>query len=243
MHLILDFGNTQQKCSVFKANKLIQLKAFTGITLQNLMNFTSTFPQLRSCILSSVIHTPTEIITWLDQNFFFIALDENTPLPIHNCYKTPNSLGKDRLSAAVGAYTLAKGDNALSIDAGTAIKFDYVNAKGEYLGGSIAPGINLRFKALHNFTAKLPLVEYNSEHHLIGTDTKTSILSGVINGAISEMNGIINQYILDKNNPKIFLSGGESIYFEKYIKSDIFVEPNLVLIGLNEILTFNERTD
>lgn len=243
MRLILDFGNTFQKCAVFDGQEIIAHNKFTSITLQQLIEFVNQYDNISSCILSSVINTPEEILKWLSSKYFFIELSHKTPIPITNLYKTKEKLGKDRLAAAVGVNKLAPNQNALSIDIGTAIKFDFVNSNGEYLGGSISPGLYLRFKSLHNFTAKLPLVDYNNTHHLIGDNTNSSILSGVMNGAIAEVNGLIDEYISRFSGLKIFLSGGESIYFEKYIKSNIFANSNIVLIGLNEILNFNEENN
>ncbi len=238
--LILDFGNTFQKAAVFKDNELITLEKFDNINLKQLQLFLMSYTEITSCICSSVIKTSTDIINWLNEKYFFIELSHQTAIPIINKYSTPNTLGKDRLAAAVGAFSLASGHNVLSIDTGTAIKFDFVSKNGEYLGGSISPGLYLRFKALHTFTAKLPLVNYNNVHELIGKDTETSILSGVMNGAIAEINNFIDEYKLRFSGLKIFITGGESIYFERYIKSHIFAVSNLVLIGLNEILKFNE---
>ena len=238
--LILDFGNTFQKVSIFSDRELVILKKFDGITLVELKNLLSSYSDVSSCILSSVIETPTDILNWLKKNYFFIELSHKTAIPIENKYSSPNTLGKDRLAAAIGAYSLYKNQNVLSIDMGTAIKFDFITKKGEYLGGSISPGLYLRFKSLHTFTAKLPLVEYNNVHKLIGTDTETSILSGVMNGAIAEINTFIGEYKSRYSDLKIIISGGESIYFERYIKNHIFAVSNLVLLGLNEILIFNE---
>lgn len=241
MRLVLDFGNTFQKCAIFNDNEMIGFQKFQDISVKEIIKFTSSYKNINSCILSSVINTNAEIINWLSRQYYFLELNNYTPIPIANLYKSPKTLGKDRLAAAVGIANMAPQQNALSIDVGTAIKFDIVNSQGEYIGGSISPGLHLRFKALHNFTAKLPLLNYNHVHNLIGNNTETSILSGVMNGAIAEVNGIIGQYNSLFPNLKIFLSGGESIYFEKYIKSDIFAISNLVLIGLNEILIFNEK--
>lgn len=241
MRLILDFGNTLQKCAVYDGEQIVVLNKFESISLKQIQSFTQENPNINSCILSSVVNTPSEIIDWLNSKYYFVNLSQNTPLPINNLYKDKKKLGKDRLAAAVGINKLSPNQNALSIDIGTAIKFDFVNSNGDYLGGSIAPGLFLRFKSLHNFTAKLPLVDYNNFHELIGIDTETSILSGVMNGAIAEVNGLIKEYQERFSDIKIFLSGGESIYFEKYIKSNIFANSNIVLIGLNEILNFNEK--
>jgi len=238
--LIIDFGNTFQKVAVFNERDIIILERFENINLGQIKKFVSNYPEIKSCILSSVINTPKDIINWLKAEYFFIELTHNSAIPITNNYSSPETLGKDRLAAAIGAFSLAPNQNVLSIDAGTAIKFDFVTKNGEYLGGSISPGLYLRFKALHTFTAKLPLVDYNNVHELIGDDTQTSILSGVMNGAIAEINTFIDDYKSRYSNLKIFITGGESIYFERYIKNHIFADSNLVLIGLNEILKFNE---
>jgi type III pantothenate kinase len=241
MRLILDFGNTYQKCALFEGNELIAFERFENISLEKLKTFTAGKQKPQSAILSSVIHTKKEIIRWLKSNFHFILFDHNTPIPIKNRYGTPDTLGRDRLAAAIGAAAHFPGEDVLSIDTGTAIKFDFVNKNGEYLGGSIAPGLWLRFKALHTFTDKLPLIAYSEQHPLIGDSTQSSILSGVMNGAIAEVNGLIEHYQELYPGLKIVLTGGESIYFEKSIKSNIFADSKLVIKGLNEILKFNEE--
>ncbi|RLD46064.1 MAG: pantothenate kinase [Bacteroidetes bacterium] len=238
--LIIDFGNTFHKVAVFKDSSIIDIEKYENISLNQIKSFVTKYPEIKSCILSSVIETQKDILNWLKDEYFFIELSHYTPIPITNKYGSPDTLGKDRLAAAIGAYSIAPNQNVLSIDTGTAIKFDFVTKEGEYLGGSISPGLYLRFKALHTFTAKLPLVDYNNVHELIGDNTQTSILSGVMNGAIAEVNTFIDNYKLRYSDLKIFISGGESIYFERYIKSHIFADSNLVLIGLNEILIFNE---
>ncbi|MCK5846210.1 MAG: type III pantothenate kinase [Bacteroidales bacterium] len=240
MHLILDFGNTYQKCAVFDKEKMVSLEKFEDICKNDIIGFVKKHPKLSSCIISSVINTPIDIIEFLKKEFKYTELGANTAIPIKNKYSTPETLGKDRLAAAVAINSLANDENTLSIDIGTAIKFDFVSKHGEYLGGSISPGLFLRFKALHTFTAKLPLVGYNNLHELIGDNTESSILSGVMNGAIAEINTFIELYKSKYSNLKIFITGGESIYFENHLKSDIFAVSNLVLIGLNEILRFNE---
>jgi len=239
MKLILDFGNSLQKCALIDGDK-ISITIFEKILLKDLQKLIQD-KDIDSVILSSVINYDKAIKEWLTKEYFFIELNENTPVPITNKYLTPNTLGKDRLAAAVGASTLYPNQNTLAVDCGTAIKFDMVNSKGEYLGGSIAPGLWLRFKALHNFTDKLPLVSYENQPLLIGKDTISSIQSGVMNGCLAEINGLIESYKSNFKNLNIVFTGGEMKYFEKSIKSDIFAEPNLVTIGLHQILLFNEN--
>ena len=240
MQLILDFGNTYQKCAVFNGQKLFALHKFENITIIDIQKLIDDNKNINSCILSSVIDTPSDILELLKSKFSFIELNSETIIPIINKYKTPNTLGKDRLAAAVAVSVLSNGSSALSIDMGTAIKFDIVNNKKEYLGGSISPGIFLRFKALNTFTAKLPLVGYNNNNEMIGSNTESSILSGVINGVNAEINTFVEYYKEQYPDVKIFITGGESIYFENNLKSDIFADSNLVLKGLNEILRYNE---
>jgi len=239
MKLILDFGNSLQKCALIDGDK-ISITIFEKFLLKDLQKLIQD-KDIDSVILSSVINYDKAIKEWLTKEYFFIELNENTPVPITNKYLTPNTLGKDRLAAAVGASTLYPNQNTLAVDCGTAIKFDMVNSKGEYLGGSIAPGLWLRFKALHNFTDKLPLVSYENQPLLIGKDTISSIQSGVMNGCLAEINGLIESYKSNFKNLNIVFTGGEMKYFEKSIKSDIFAEPNLVTIGLHQILLFNEN--
>ncbi len=239
MNLILDFGNSFQKCAIFSEDKIVKNKSFYNITRVDLEDFINGY-NIDLVILSSVINEKTEIETFLSNEFKFTKLDHLTKIPINNCYSTPETLGKDRLSAAVGAWSLYKGQNVLSVDCGTALKFDFVDSGSNYLGGSISPGFRLRFKSLNTFTDKLPLVNFENIEDLIGIDTRTSILSGVINGIISETDGMISEYNSRYPDLKVVVTGGEMIYFEKRLKSNIFAEPNLVLLGLNEILKFND---
>jgi type III pantothenate kinase len=238
--LVLDFGNTLCKVAIFENENIIYKDVVPDFNVEYLKSIFLKFPYIKSSIISSVVNNKPEISEYLHSKCFTIVLSANTPIPILNKYLTPETLGKDRLSAAVGAFTLFRNKNVLSIDAGTAIKYDFINQEGEYLGGGISPGLSLRFKALHTFTDKLPLVDWKDFGELIGRNTEESILSGVIQGVASEIDGIIDRYKSLFPDLTIILTGGESIYFEKYIKNSIFAVPNLVLTGLYEILKFNE---
>ena len=168
------------------------------------------------------------------------VLSEKTPLPIINNYKTSLTLGKDRLAAVVGASVLYPGKDVLVFDAGTCLTIDFINSDKEYVGGRISPGIEMRYNALHTFTDKLPLIKSEKNTLVIGNDTKTSIISGVQQGILAEVKTIISEY-KSKNTDTVFVfTGGDSFYFEKELKNSIFANPNLVLIGLNEILDYNE---
>jgi type III pantothenate kinase len=167
---------------------------------------------------------------------------QNTSLPIINKYRTPETLGKDRLAGVVGAQHLLPACDILVIDAGTAITYDFITSSGEFIGGSISPGIAMRYKALNTYTDRLPLLNYYDNAKLIGDDTSTSIFSGVLNGAVAEMEGIIQQYREVYPGIKIILTGGDHNYFDKRLKIKTFAAPNLVLEGLNLILDFNIET-
>ena len=168
-------------------------------------------------------------------------MDHTTPLPIRNLYATPQTLGTDRLAAVIGAYEETKQLTgryapALVIDAGTAITYDFINARGEYLGGNISPGVEMRFKALHQFTSRLPLTEAEGPHPSIGHSTDTAIRCGVMDGVRHEIEGFIRSFSVKQSNLLIFLTGGDSIEFDERIKNRIFADKFLVAKGLNSIL-------
>lgn len=160
----------------------------------------------------------------------------HTPIPIKNAYRTPETLGLDRLAAAVGAWSLAPGRNSLIVDMGTANTYDLLTADACYQGGNIAPGMFLRLKALHNYTASLPMVEESADFMELGVDTETAIQSGVMQGILYELEGYIRRYASEYTDLLVFLTGGDMIYLSNKLKSGIFANPNLVLIGLNRIL-------
>ncbi len=198
--------------------------------------------QLDQAILSSVKPVDEELIRFLSQNFqLFIELDHHTPLPIENLYETPETLGKDRIAAAVGANELFPGQNILIIDAGTAITYDVVSEKNEFLGGNISLGLQMRFKALNQFTGKLPLINYSDEFQLIGRNTEEAIRAGVQNGILYEIERTIETFNRNYENLQIVMTGGDSIFFDKKLNYSIFVHFNLTLIGLNRILEHNAK--
>ena len=239
MNLVIDIGNSLSKLALFKGNELVEFSSTENLDVAFLQNFVGKKQGIKSVVLSSVTHHSPKINEFLKKQFYFIELNATTKLPIKNCYKTPETLGKDRLAAVVGANHLFPNANVLAIDAGTCIKYDFVNDKNEYIGGGISPGIDMRFKALNTFTDKLPLLSFQSFEKLIGENTNESILSGVLNGVVSEVKGIISEYEKISTNLKIILTGGYSGFFEKQLKNTIFADPFLVLKGLNVILNFN----
>jgi type III pantothenate kinase len=160
-------------------------------------------------------------------------------LPIEVHYQTPETLGNDRIAAATGANFLRPDRDVLIIDAGTAITYEIVEASGVYIGGNISPGMTTRFRALHRFTEKLPLVREPEQISWLGTTTETAIQAGVVNGIIYEMDGYIHDVRKKYPDVFVFLTGGHSFYFERRLKNSIFAAINLVLVGLNRILEYN----
>jgi type III pantothenate kinase len=239
MDLIIDLGNTNKKLALFEKGELSELVEFSDLHLEDLRSFVESHPGIERCILSSVIEFSRSLSDFLREKFFFIELDEGTPVPVINRYKTPETLGKDRLAAAVAATSLFPGEDVLVINMGSCITYEFVNNRNEYLGGAISPGMNMRFKGLNTFTGKLPLISYREKIEFPGRDTETAILSGVVNGIVHEIEGTVEVFLVNCPGLRVILSGGDLGYFEKRLKISIFAVPNIVLKGLYQILAFN----
>jgi len=239
--LILDFGNTLKKIAIFHGEEQVEFQTTDGDVVQILEGLRRKFPELKSAILSSVIKIDIHLMAYLRMNFKFIFFTHEIPVPIINKYQSPETLGRDRLAAAVGAVKAFPQQNVLVIDAGSSITYEFILNNGEYLGGAISPGIKMRAKALHTFTDQLPLVSTGNNNMLIGNNTETSLKSGIVNGAIAEISGMIASFLQSFENIQIILTGGDAYYFEKSLKYDIFASENLVLKGLNYILDYNEH--
>lgn len=240
MNLIIDQGNTISKVSVFDGDALIDVFLYEKLLEVSACESIFQNYKIDRCIYSSVLNVSENIVSYISGNvgnFFF--LDRNMPVPVINLYKTPETLGTDRLAAVVGAKVLFPQGNVLIIDIGTAITYDLVDYNDNFIGGNISPGINQRFKALHYFTDKLPLIDRYGDIPELGYDTETALRAGVIKGIVYEMQSYINEYKLRYTNIEVILTGGHSKFIQTELKNDIFVEPNLVLIGLNRILNYN----
>jgi type III pantothenate kinase len=240
LHLIIDLGNTRSKFAVFIQGKQIVLETFDDLTKEGVIQFLNKTRGSGSAILSAVIEIPEWLPVLIEERFKILYFNHKTRVPLRNLYMTPETLGRDRLACAAGAQRLFPGVNVLSIDAGTCIKYDFVNAAGDYLGGAISPGINMRLKAMHTFTARLPLVVPEADVLLIGRSTEESLRTGAVKGAIAEVNGMIEFYNIQYKDVKVLISGGDRKYFDNQAKNSIFAHPNLVVFGLHEILLFNE---
>jgi type III pantothenate kinase len=236
--LVIDFGNTLTKAAIFQNNKILKLITSELFTIEQLESLKREFAP-RYAIVAAVVELHDDLLQYLNANFSLILLDHQTLIPITNLYKTPRTLGKDRLAMMVAANHLFPEKNCLVIGAGTCITYDFIDASGNYYGGAISPGIPMRFKALHNFTSKLPLISIKKRIGLTGNSTEDSILSGVINGTRSEIDGFADRYREKHGELQVILTGGDMNYFTETLKNRIFAAANLVLTGLNVILNFN----
>ena len=238
MNLIIDQGNTFTKIALFEQNKLVSHLVIDTINDHAIDAFISGHHIKRS-IISSV---KDQLDHQLLKKYNLFQLTHLTPVPLLLDYKTPETLGIDRIAAAVAAKIAHPKTNVLIIDMGTCITIDLVNQEGNYLGGSISPGLKMRFEALNHFTGRLPLVKLKKEHlKLTGDSTESSIMSGVHNGVQHEIKGLINDYMAQYSDLKIVLTGGDAELFDIEPKNCIFADKFLVLKGLNEILNYNEK--
>jgi type III pantothenate kinase len=242
----LDIGNTAVKYGFFQEDVLIE-----AATHQTPDQVRAAMQRLQPehAIVASVAEPTAAWATELGQLLPGLVLEfvpATTALPIRNAYATPQTLGADRLAAAVGAAWLLPGQNVLIVDAGTAIKCDLVEAAGIFRGGSIAPGLAMRFQALHTFTGRLPLVpaptDASAPVALTGDDTVSAIRSGVLNGAAAEVKGIVDEYRALYSGLAVVLAGGDAAFFQARLKGSIFVIPELVLMGLHRILVHHVST-
>jgi len=236
----MDAGNTLIKVALMENGAIQSLVSFSLADTVGLLHHIKSLPQADACILSSVSAVDQAVPDVLSQKaVHFMELTADTPIPIRNLYKTPETLGKDRLAAVVGANSLFSGKDILVIDAGTALTIDFVDREGNYHGGIISTGLNMRFRALHEYTKKLPLLSQTGDYNIIGDSTVSAIISGVQNGIIFEVNGYIDHFV--KQNPQLvtIMTGGDGNFFVDKIKKHIFAEPNLVFFGLEKITLMN----
>ena len=237
--LIIDIGNTVAKLVAFEGEEPIEEIKTNNETLAALPAFANKY-HFECGIVGSVIGIPDAVEETLNSmSFPILRFTPDTPIPICNKYKTPHTLGSDRLAAAVGASILKPGKDILIIDAGTCITYDVIDAKKNYWGGNIAPGMQMRLHALHEHTVRLPLVQAEGEVPGLGYNTETAIRSGVLRGMKYEIEGYIKSMRAKYPNLLVFLTGGDKINFDTNIKNSIFADKFIVPRGLNKILDYN----
>lgn len=238
MNLVIDIGNTLVKAALFQNSELFEIKIFHSVS--ELLSDNNFIKQAKNAIIGSVVDDLESFYSSLNTKIPTLIFNSQTVTPLSNLYTSSATLGSDRFAASVGAHTLYPNSNVLVIDAGTCIKYNFTNSKNEYLGGAISPGIEMKFKALEYFTSKLPLINFDRSYtELIGENTKNSILSGVLNGSVAEIDGLISDYKSKFPDIICILTGGDSEFLAKRLKNSIFTHQNLVLKGLNDILNYN----
>ena len=240
MNLIIDQGNTQIKIGVFDKWLLVHSDSHDILDKIKLQNIVQKY-NISKCILSSVIDpVKNGLINDLESVIpGFIQLSHKTPLPFKIDYKTPETLGKDRIAVVAGGTYLYPGRDLLIIDAGTAITYEFVTKDGIYHGGNISPGLQMRYKALNYFTSRLPHPDFKDQDELLGKSTEEAIHAGIQWGMVNEIEGYINRLEADFPEILILFTGGDANFFVKKLKKRIFVDLNLVLTGLNRILEYN----
>ncbi len=244
MNLIIDIGNTRAKIAVFENNKILKtLVCLKEKIFTQKEQVLKEFPQIRDGILANVaaphkgFREPLSDLTGLK-----IELSHSTPVPFTNLYNSPKTLGLDRIALAAAAVANFPQKDVLVIDAGTCVTYDIITHQKEYIGGAISPGLNMRFRAMNNFTANLPLLRANSKPvTTIGKDTVQSLHLGVKQGLLYEINGFIAQYQQVYNNLTVVLTGGDCEILSKSLKNSIFVHKNFLSTGLNSILEYNKH--
>jgi len=234
VNLVVDFGNTRIKAGLFSGNTLREHKSFDHVS-EILPEYTA--KHIKHCIVASVTEAHSDLIESFNGLFDTHLFTAATKIPLKNMYKSAVSLGSDRIAASAGAWTFHPNKNVLTIDAGTCIKYNFVNHNNEYLGGAISPGIPMRLKAMHQFTAKLPPVALDPFYNaLIGKNTIESLQTGAQLGAACEVDEMINRYLEEYPDLVVMLTGGDAEYLGMQLKNRFFTSPQLLLHGLNTIL-------
>ena len=242
--LVIDIGNTSAKVFFFEGDKLLEEFRVAHDDLCSLLVEQTRGRCIQAAILSSVIPLSESMENCIGNiSCPCLRMSAQLELPFGIFYKTPQTLGPDRLAAVAGAWLQKPHENLLVIDVGTAITYDFITAQGAYLGGNISPGIDMRFNALHQFTGKLPLVGKEGERAVIGNTTETALREGVLQGVYYEIDGYVRAYTDKYPQLFIFLTGGDVFLLDNQVKSRIFADSLLVAKGLNHILMLNNETN
>jgi type III pantothenate kinase len=244
LNLVIDIGNTFTKLATFNNREMISMVQTNDLSVEYLNNFLEA-NAVDNTIISSVNTEIDSFEELLTSRTNYIRFSGSSSSNVINQYKTPHTLGLDRYAAVIAAEYLFPKQSCLVIDAGSCITYDFIDKERNYLGGSITPGIQMRFKAMSSFTGRLPLVEPDKEVNLdYGNDTNSALTSGVQKGVVYEATGFINSFYLKWPDLKVILCGGDVNFFDTELKNSIFAhtlktEPHLVLIGLNEVICYN----
>lgn len=240
MNLIIDVGNTRNKIAVFDDGQMLYQDVYTSSEVKEaLLYITVHFPKVDRCIISASGKLNENDLALLKREYKVHELSHKSNIPFENLYATPTTLGVDRIALIAGAALKFPKNNVLVIDAGSAITYDFLNSENEYLGGAISPGLFMRYKALNEFTANLPLLKSEFPKTFVGNSTNNAIHVGVILGTIDEIDGAISRYKEQYADLTIILTGGDTDFLRDRLKNDIFANSKFLLEGLNYILEQN----
>lgn len=241
VNLIIDIGNTLAKLVAFDGETPVEEIRTSNDSLEALGSFIKKY-KFKKGIVASVIDLSATVQEQLASvDFPILYFNASTSIPIQNRYRTPHTLGSDRLAAAIGANMQYPERNILVIDAGTCLTYEFIDSQANYWGGNITSGLQMRLKAMHTFTAKLPLIDRKGDTPELGYDTETAMRSGVITGMTFEIEGYIRHFRKKYPDLLVFLTGGDDFNFDSSIKNIIFADKYLVPRGLNRILNFNNE--
>ncbi|MGJ8590938.1 MAG: type III pantothenate kinase [Aquaticitalea sp.] len=242
MNLIIDVGNTRIKFAVFQDDKVLEKISVLSKDAHNTVKkIFKKYTSIDKAIVSSVGKLDKSVLEFIKKECDLLVLDSKLIFPFDNLYKTPQTLGVDRLALVSASVKQFPDRNVLIIDAGTCITYDFITSQNAYLGGAISPGIRLRYKTLNTLTANLPLLDTEMPNQLIGSSTASSIHSGVVLGILKEIDGIIDEYQEIYEDLTVILTGGDADFLSKQLKNGIFANSNFLLEGLNFILEFNSH--
>jgi type III pantothenate kinase len=244
MILTLDVGNTRIKSAVFEDNTLLVTFVFEKSQLQNsLLKILKSYKEVTDIVISAVSDIEKNSFTSFSQTINIHFVSHLDAFPFINNYKTPHTLGVDRMVLAAGATLLFPNQNRLIIDAGTCVTYDFIDENNHYLGGSISPGLAIRYQALHDYTAKLPFLSIKNPDSFIGNSTPEAIHSGIVNGLVYEIEGFISDYGSKFSNFIIILTGGDTDFLANRLKNTIFANSNFLLESLNQTFQYNHKND
>jgi type III pantothenate kinase len=238
--LCFDFGNTRLKIAFFQNAKLAEVIVIENDEIATIGSILEKFDAQKT-ILSSVINHNPEIETLLEQKTKFHKLSHLSKLPFTTPVGKPETIGADRLALTAAAVYFFPKQHNLVIGMGSCITYNFINADHEFLGGGISPGMEMRMRSLNQFTAKLPIVKPDGNVPLIGYDTVTNILSGVVLGMAKEIDGFIDVYKERFGNFNVHLTGGDLVYLAPHLKNQIFADPELIFKGLYAISEVNNQ--
>jgi len=242
MNLVVDIGNSSVKLAVFEKQILTFLRREKTNDLERvILEILNRFPKIEQIFVASVAAFDSSYLSKTFSSYSILFLNSKSNFPFNNLYQTPETLGTDRIALVAAAVCKYPNQNVLIVDAGTCITYDFIDAKSNYCGGAISPGIEMRYKALHYNTYGLPLLEPTKPRCFIGNSTESAIHSGVVFGVVSEIEGAVASYKSKYSDVIVILSGGDANFLCKQFKISIFAFSNFLLEGLNFLLEYNSN--